>query len=176
MNEKTQLLFWKKVNKNGPAPAHRPELGPCWLWTASLRNKGYGAFSYTIDGATVHDRAHRLSFVLHGGELAKGECVLHRCDVPQCVNPAHLFAGTKATNNADMLAKGRHVPGGTHCGIGNYERGITHHNARLTEDDVIAIRNDRKGGMTFSQISKKYGLAIGHVFRIIKRTAWKNVD
>src|SRR5215469_6787037 len=51
--------FWAKVRKGEP--------NECWLWTASKRNKGYGAFSYTLNGRMVQDRAHRFSYVLHVG-------------------------------------------------------------------------------------------------------------
>jgi hypothetical protein len=52
--------------------------------------------------------AHRVSWVLHRGEIPDGALVLHKCDVPICVNPDHLFLGTQSTNLKDMAAKGRH--------------------------------------------------------------------
>lgn len=85
----TIARFWEKVDKNGPTPVHAPELGPCWVWTASLRAKGYGAFGYTLNGKTVQDRGHRFSYALHVGPIPARAFVLHKCDNPACVNPTH---------------------------------------------------------------------------------------
>jgi hypothetical protein len=161
--------FWAKVNRTE---------GGCWLWTASLRNKGYGAFAYTADGRMVQDRAHRFSWVIHRGEIPVGLFVLHRCDTPACVNPDHLFLGTKADNNADMVAKGRHVSGGTHTpvALAKYKRGEMHHKAKLTPNMVRAIRVDSAAGLSFAQLGRIYGICSGHVAKIVRRQLWKDVD
>jgi hypothetical protein len=85
--------FWMKVNRSGS----------CWLWTAGTTVFGYGQFF--IDGRL--EGAHRVSWRLHFGNIPDDLCVLHRCDVPACVNPAHLFLGTKSDNARDSVAKGR---------------------------------------------------------------------
>ncbi len=107
--------FWKKVDKTAN----------CWLWTASLASKGYGAFG--MNGRWVF--AHRYSWVLKNGAIPEGLLVLHSCDTPACVNPDHLFLGTGSDNMKDMArkARGYHIgyAAKTHC---KYGHEFTHEN------------------------------------------------
>lgn len=89
-----EARFWAKVDKNGPVPAHRPELGRCWIWTASRRPTGYGTFGVS-HGTCVS--AHRYSYALHNAIAANLE-IDHLCRVRACVNPAHLEAVTHTEN------------------------------------------------------------------------------
>ena len=158
--------FWAKVDQSGE----------CWVWTGAKRSKGYGAFAYIKNGDVIHGRAHRYSYELHTGPIPAGLFVLHRCDNPACVRPDHLFLGTNQDNVTDMMRKGRHVAGGTYA-PGQYQRGEDHHNARLTPELVTNIRREyEQGGTSFSRIATKYGIAIGHAFRIVRRRAWREVE
>ncbi len=103
MNDETVARFWAKVDKVGPTPAHVPHLGPCWVWTAYRNQLGYGVFR--VERRTW--LAHRVAFELASGEVIGGLLVLHRCDNPSCVRPAHLRTGSDADNYADMVSKGR---------------------------------------------------------------------
>lgn len=88
----------------------------CWLWTARCFPFGYGQFKYKRKNIT----AHRMSWLLYKGKIPKGMCVLHKCDVPQCLNPDHLWLGTKADNNIDCTKKGRKFnQQKTHCKYGH---------------------------------------------------------
>ena len=85
--------FWSKVNKSDD----------CWTWTASCNKWGYGQFR--LNGRCV--LAHRAAYVFEHGPIPDGLFVMHLCDNPPCVNPAHLTLGTHTDNMADMKAKGR---------------------------------------------------------------------
>jgi len=103
--------FWKKVNKHGPVPPHRPELGPCWLWTGATNKHGQGSIQRGI-GSQSLILAARASWIIHYGVIPEDTpCVLHHCDVPRCIRPTHLWLGTKKQNSMDMVAKGRHRGG-----------------------------------------------------------------
>lgn len=99
-----QELFWAKVDKNGPIPQHRPELGECWVWSSHTTTvSGYG--KVTIE--TVPYQAHRLSWQWEYGPIPDGLFVCHHCDNKPCVRPTHLFLGTQIDNMQDALSKGR---------------------------------------------------------------------
>lgn len=88
-------LFWNKVEIRG--------LDDCWLWLGCKSSNGYGKFQFR----GKQEGAHRVAFMLGVGEIGKDLYVLHKCDMPLCVNPAHLFLGTTQDNTADKKAKGR---------------------------------------------------------------------
>jgi hypothetical protein len=82
----------------------------CWLWTAGLDSDGYGKFAVGLGGhAQIHTRAHRFAYETFVGPIPDGMVVCHRCDVPACVRPGHLFIGTSRDNNDDKVAKDRHA-------------------------------------------------------------------
>jgi hypothetical protein len=98
--------FWEKVDNDGPVPEHRPELGPCWLWTGA-RHVRSGHARINLGGGKGATHAARVSWELHNGPLGPGQQACHHCDNPACVRPTHLFAGTQSDNVRDMHAKGR---------------------------------------------------------------------
>lgn len=79
----------------------------CWLWTGKVNHFGYGRFQSGRRGVNVSSTAHRYAWRIFRGEIPVGLCVLHRCDIPACVNPDHLYLGTKADNMRDMAARSR---------------------------------------------------------------------
>lgn len=93
----------------------------CWLWTQTVDKDGYGVLAYRVAGKKATVRAHRASFMAFVGEIQRGLFVCHKCDVPGCVNPSHLFLGTALDNTRDMIRKGRdgYRKKETHCTKGH---------------------------------------------------------
>lgn len=85
--------FWSKVIKTNE----------CWLWAASGTSDGYGQLKF--QGKKMY--AHHISVRLSGREIPVGMVVCHKCDVPKCVRPDHLFIGTMKENQQDASRKGR---------------------------------------------------------------------
>lgn len=132
----------------------------CWEWNAHKGRWGYGTFSVNRKSKL----AHRVSYELYVGEIPDGLLVLHRCDNPACVNPKHLFIGSNADNVHDCEQKGRAV----------HLTGEKHGSAKLTEEQVMAIRNKRKDRALEPTLAKEYGVTQEHISRIVLRKAWTN--
>jgi len=112
--------FLNKINKTNSG---------CWIWQGSACGDGYGFFQ--INGKRY--KPHRYSFEHYNGPIPKGMFVCHKCDIPLCVNPAHLWLGTLQDNHNDMMIKGRH-------GYGK-QLGKNNPSAKLTEQQVLEIRS-----------------------------------
>lgn len=123
--------FWAKVDRNLPT-------SECWPWLGTRNGNGYGI----IDNAT-HGlwRAHRLSLHLHGVDVPKDKIVMHSCDHPWCVNPAHLSVATRLENNRDAQAKGI---------SGNWNRMKTHckYGHEFTPENTIYQKNGQRNCRT----------------------------
>lgn len=150
ITEKITARFWSKVKKTPT----------CWLWTDKLSKNGYGTFKVI---SHVSEYSHRISWILHRGKIPKGLFVCHRCDVRNCINPKHLWLGTQKQNNQDMWVKGRNA------------RGENHGRAKLSENDIVEIRQKcvyRKG---VGKLAKEYGINRGYLHFIVNKGVWKNV-
>jgi hypothetical protein len=143
----------------------------CWIWSGALDSHGYGVINI---GGTK--KAHRVSWIAFNGPIPEGMSVLHKCDVPSCINPNHLFLGTQADNMADMIAKGRDrkAVGDNHPSrrYPELRRGINNSRARLSEADIEAIRSSPMG---CRKLAKLYGISVTHACNIRNRKAWGHI-
>lgn len=99
--------FWKHVNKNGPLSLARPDLGPCWLWTGYVSEKGYARthVGSSVNGKFIGDYVHRISYKLHKGAIPEGLDIDHLCEVKHCIRPDHLAIATRQQN----MTHGKHI-------------------------------------------------------------------
>lgn len=113
LDAKFQASFWGKV-----CDLPGQGKGDCWIWTRAKTN-GYGVQALPDYGEIM--LAHRISFALMMGcDVSPGMFVCHKCDVPDCVNPFHLFEGTAKDNSRDASRKGRFFnQTKTHCPKGH---------------------------------------------------------
>lgn len=142
--------FWTYVRKTRT----------CWLWTGWTDPHGYGGFGGKRLGKC---RAHRFSYAMTYGPIPAGMDVCHRCDVPGCVRPSHLFLGTRADNMRDASAKGR------------TQRGDRHRFAKLTSDDIRKIRASPTGYGTGRALARHYGVSASNICLIRKGRNWAHV-
>lgn len=139
-----QNRFWLNVdvgNKN-----------ECWNWEGSTTKGGYGNFE--------NSKAHRFSYRLHYGEFNPKLDVLHECDNPSCVNPAHLFLGSHLQNMQDMVNKGRS------------KRGENCAKHKLTEKQVREIRIKSSTGMSSYDLAREYEVDPKTIRNAVNRVTW----
>lgn len=146
--------FWKYVDKAGD--------DECWLWTASKSRGGYGQLN---DRHTLL-KAHRIAYELARGPIPAGHFACHRCNVPACCNPNHIYAGTPRDNNKDAWDAGRAVL------PKNAPAGETHHDAKLTATDVRIIRSSTETGVA---LSRRFAVSKSTISAIRRGHIWKSV-
>ena len=145
--------FWARVEEQGDRG--------CRVWTGG-RNNGYGHLRF--QGKVRY--AHRVAWLLTHGDLPTHLDVLHECDNPPCVNPAHLFLGTHADNMADKAAKGR-VP---------RLRGSLNGHSRVTEAQVVEMRRLYAAGLANQpELAARYGMHQSNVSLIVLGKHWRHV-
>jgi hypothetical protein len=137
----------------------------CWLWTASCYPTGYGAFY--IGKSEKHNKiipAHRASWIIHNGEIPDGLFVLHKCDVKSCVNPVHLFLGTKWDNTHDCINKGRFVNMG--------RPGEKNGRAKISEQEMLEIRSSK---LPPKILAEKFGILPCAIWKIRTKMSWNHI-
>jgi hypothetical protein len=149
--------FWSKVVKTGSEG--------CWLWSANKNNKGYGLFR--PGGTLPKQLAHRVSYEATFGHIPRGALILHSCDSPACVNPAHLRAGTHKNNTADMDARGRRIT--------NTPRGTDNKLSKRTDAEVVAIRAAYLAGDDLDDIAARYGCARSALADYTSGRSWQHL-
>jgi hypothetical protein len=146
--------FAALVDRRGP--------DECWPWLGNTDPGGYGQL---VLGGGAH-KAHRVARVLANGAIppsgiARSLSVCHSCDNRLCVNPAHLWVGTDRDNVQDMVRKGR------------IQRGEKHYAAKLTEDQVKAIRADPR---SLRVLGALYGVSPSTIGTVRKPENWPSVS
>ncbi len=144
--------FWPKIN--------RQAANGCWEWLACTNPYGYGKFK--IKGQ--YRLAHRLSWQIHYGTIPDKMCILHKCDNRKCVNPVHLFLGTRSDNTNDRHTKGRSA------------RGSQNGRAKLTEDQVLCIKRLLAHDTSRQKLALKFKVGINAIDKIARGRTWKHLS
>lgn len=136
----------------------------CWLWLGWCDNDGYGKANPSK--LTTHRLAHRISFEAYRGPVPTGIDVLHRCDMPSCVNPDHLFLGDQLANMRDMIGKNRRA---------NF-KGSRHGGAKLNENAVSLMRLEATRGVSTRALAERFGISPRNARDVIARRLWTHVE
>lgn len=135
--------------------------GDCWVWTgANDGGLGYGKI-YLSGGGQL--KAHRVAWEMFNGDIKDGLFVLHHCDNPPCVNPAHLFLGTQYENIQDRHRKGR------------TSHGTSKPHAVLTDDIVRMAKTMFAMGLSKKQIAQGIGVSYVAIWHVLRGYSWKHV-
>lgn len=183
MTDRQRINFESKIDKSGD----------CHLWTSNRQNQGYGTLTLGRGNVLL---AHRVSFLIHHGEIPDGMQVLHRCDVRNCVNPNHLWLGTVKDNAQDKEQKmrGNHALGlrngrntmpwrtargarsGSRLHPERVPKGENNGRSKLTASDVLKIREYyATRAHSFKSLGKEFGVSHTVIGHVVTRKTWKHV-
>jgi len=143
--------FWASIENKSISGAD------CWEWVKGKDEKGYGGI---FESGRGRIKSHRLSWEINVGEIPEGFHVLHKCDNPSCVNPAHLWLGTHQDNMKDSKEKGRRPMGEDNV------------RSKLSVQEVKTIRKLRKDGMKYSELAKMFNVSRQTIPDIINGRCW----
>lgn len=141
-------------------------MSDCILWQHSVRDDGYGQKCLWINGKQKNVRAHRWIWEQAHGPIPDGLRVLHKCDVPLCINLEHLELGTQKKNLEQMYERGR----------GRKRSGSTHPRAKLDADKVREIRQLSAEGMPKAKIAEKFGIVPSGISSVLNGGTWAHVQ
>lgn len=132
----------------------------CWNWTGTLAKVGYPVLN--VNGTLVY--GHRIAYFLKDRNFDQSMCVLHSCDNRKCVNPSHLFLGTRQDNMQDKVSKNRQSFGemNTHT---------------LTEQDIIEIKQKyATGKYTQRRLGVAYRVNQSEISRVLAGYRWRHMS
>lgn len=155
----------------------KPTTSGCIEWTSTRNAFGHGTVSL---GRTLRARAHRVAWALENRRDPGGLCVCHRCDNPPCINPGHLFLGTKKENTRDMMSKGRMSAPPVHWGDAHHarrkpetvRRGEGNGMARLCE---VQVREISVSLETCAALAQRYAVGESTIHAIKSGRTWRHV-
>ena len=130
----------------------------CWIWKGASLKAGYGVIKFK----TKMVLAHRLSYEMSKGSIPAGMQVCHRCDVPSCVNPNHLFVGTNSDNCVDKVLKGRD----------NSLKMERHLRSKLTQENVLHILNSP---LRNADLARLYKIDRSVISKVRNGLAWRGI-
>ncbi|WP_092863045.1 HNH endonuclease [Albimonas pacifica] len=128
----------------------------CWVWMGAYKGNGYGHATYL--GKNMG--AHRKAFLLFVGDIPSGMDVCHQCDNRWCVNPKHLFLGSRRENMADAMAKGRTAGG---------------RRKHLVEWQLQEIRRRLNAGERPSEVAAALNVNVGTVSNISRGVSYERI-
>ncbi len=135
---------WEKVNKNGPIPIFRPQLGNCWVWTRSLNSHGYA--ETVVDGKCIS--IHALTYKWEYGEIPFGYQHDHLCRNRACVRPSHIEPVTVRENILRGIGPCAENARKTHCAHGH----------EYNEENTIHVPNGRDCRVCARERTRQYNV------------------
>lgn len=149
------MLTVQDANRFMESVSPEPNSG-CWLWTGNVNKNGYGRFGFNKKVFL----AHRVSYQYFCNADIDKKIVCHKCDVPSCVNPDHIFAATPDVNSKDMVAKGRQ------------SKGDARPMSKLTPGAVAHIREK---AMTQREYARLYGVSQSKISMAQSGKTWRHL-